>query len=82
MPQPSTNAVMAAATFAYFAAVMQRTSLGVASLEAAERFNTTATALSGLAVAQLAVYALMQIPVGVLLDRFGAKVLIVVLFRC
>jgi len=71
----SSNGVMAAATFAYFAAVMQRSSMGVASLEASERFGTSATALSGLAVTQLAVYAAMQIPVGVLLDRFGARAL-------
>jgi MFS family permease len=70
-------AVMAAATFAYFAAVMQRSSMGVGALDAAERFQTSATALSGLAVTQLAVYAMLQIPVGVLLDRFGARSLII-----
>jgi len=73
----NSTAVMATATFAYFAAVMQRSSMGVGALDAAERFHTNATALSGLAVTQLAVYALLQIPVGVLLDRFGAKLLIV-----
>lgn len=69
-------AVMAAATFAYFAAVMQRSSMGVAALPAADRFHTSATALSALAVFQLMVYAAMQIPVGILLDRFGARLLI------
>ena len=77
MRRNSSRAVMAAATFAYFAAVMQRSSMGVGALDAAERFETNATALSGLAVTQLAVYALLQIPVGVLLDRFGARSLIV-----
>jgi len=72
----NTSAVMAAATFAYFASVMQRSSMGVAALPAAERFHTTAAALSALAVFQLIVYAAMQIPVGILLDRFGARVLI------
>lgn len=76
MKMPS--AVMAVATFAYFAAVMQRSSMGVASLPAAERFSTTATALSALAVFQLAVYAIMQIPVGILLDKFGARFLIAI----
>ncbi len=73
---PKRSSVLAAATFAYFAAVMQRSSLGVASLAAASRFHVSASALAGLAVFQLAVYAVMQIPVGILLDRFGAKVLL------
>lgn len=71
-----TSVVMAVATFAYFASVMQRSSMGVAALPASERFGTTAAALSALAVFQLIVYAAMQIPVGILLDRFGARVLI------
>lgn len=51
--------------------------MGVATLNATERFETGATALSSLAAAQLAIYALMQIPVGVALDRFGASRLII-----
>lgn len=78
MPKLHHNAVMAAATFAYFASVMQRSSMGVGSLSAVERFHTSATALSALAVFQLIVYAVMQIPVGVLLDRFGARILIII----
>ncbi len=70
--------VLSAATFAYFAAVMQRSSLGVASLPAVERFHVSASALAALAVFQLIVYAAMQIPVGILLDRFGAKSLLAV----
>ncbi len=73
---PKRSAVLTAATFAYFAAVMQRSSLGVASLEAASRFHVSASALAALAVFQLAVYAAMQIPVGILLDRFGAKAML------
>jgi len=57
-------------------AVSQRSTMGVASLDAAAKFHTTAEQLSILAVAQLAVYAAMQIPVGVLLDRFGARILL------
>lgn len=72
------SAVLSVATFAYFAAVMQRSSLGVAALPAAERFNTSASSLAALAVFQLIVYAAMQIPVGILLDRFGARVLIAI----
>lgn len=64
------------ANLAYFFAVTQRTSLGVASLEASKRFETTASQLASLAVLQLVVYAGMQIPVGVLLDRFGPRILL------
>lgn len=61
------------ATFAYFLAVLQRSSLGVASVEASQRFDVNATQLSLLAVLQLVVYAATQIPVGILLDKFGPK---------
>jgi MFS family permease len=45
----------------------------VASVEASQRFEVNATQLSLLAVLQLVVYAAMQIPVGILLDKFGPK---------
>jgi MFS family permease len=64
------------AVFAYIVAVMQRTSLGVSGIEAAHRFEVSASVLSSLAVVQLMVYAALQIPTGVLLDRVGSKVLI------
>ena len=48
----------------------------VASLDATERFNTTAAQLSSLAVLQLAVYASMQIPVGIALDKFGPRIML------
>lgn len=51
--------------------------MGVASLSAISRFEVGAAALSTLAVAQLAIYAAMQIPTGMLLDRFGARRLII-----
>lgn len=74
-----TNAfwVLSAGTLSYLMAVTNRSSMGVASLQAAERFEVAATALSTLAVAQLVVYAAMQVPVGILLDRFGARALLV-----
>ena len=50
--------------------------MGIASLVATDRFHTTAEQLSTLAVAQLIVYAAMQIPVGLLLDRYGARMLL------
>ncbi|MEV6104415.1 MFS transporter [Streptomyces sp. NPDC051940] len=57
----------------YFAAIIYRTSLGVAGLDAAERFHINASALSAFSILQLLVYAGMQIPVGLLVDRFGPR---------
>lgn len=62
--------------FAYLIAITQRTSFGVAGLVATERFGATASALSAFTVIQLVVYAALQIPVGVLVDRFGPRVMI------
>jgi MFS family permease len=75
--RPNAFWVLAAGALTYLVAVTNRSSLGVASLQAADRFEVAATALSTLAVAQLIVYAAMQVPVGILLDRFGAKSLLV-----
>jgi sugar phosphate permease len=58
---------------AYGFAVFQRASLGVTGIEAQERFGATAAALSLFVVLQLAVYASLQIPVGLLLDRLGSR---------
>ncbi|PKW27579.1 MFS transporter [Phycicoccus duodecadis] len=66
-------AIWAVGLSVYVLAVFHRTSLGVAGLLAAERFHISAAQLSTFTVVQLAVYAAMQIPVGVLLDRFGSK---------
>ena len=62
---------------AYAVAVFHRASLGVAAVEAQHRFGATAAALSLFSVLQLAVYAGLQVPVGVLLDRVGSRRLIV-----
>jgi len=70
-------AVLIVAILAYVVGVLQRSSMGVAGVAATERFSIDATALSSLAVMQLLVYALLQIPVGVMADRFGPRVLIV-----
>jgi MFS family permease len=61
---------------AYVLAVFNRGSLGVASLQAQQRFHASAAQLSLFAVLQLAVYAAMQVPVGVALDRFGTRRLV------
>lgn len=57
----------------YFVAVIFRTSLGVAGLDAADRFHVSASALSTFSLLQLLVYAGMQIPVGLMVDRLGTK---------
>ncbi len=71
------GAVWAVALAAYLVGVMHRTSFGVAGLEAADRFDAAPAVLSGFVVLQLFVYAGLQIPAGVLLDRFGARRLVV-----
>ncbi|MFF8291550.1 nitrate/nitrite transporter [Streptomyces sp. NPDC016309] len=57
----------------YLVAVIFRTSLGVAGLDAADRFGVNASALSTFSILQLLVYAGMQIPVGLMVDRLGTK---------
>ena len=70
-------AVWSLGVAAYAVAVFQRASLGVAGLDAQERFGATAAVLSLFGVVQLGVYAAMQIPVGVLLDRVGPRRMVV-----
>jgi MFS family permease len=62
--------------FGYLVAVCQRTSFGVVGLEATERFHASASAISFFTVLQLLVYAGLQIPVGLLVDRFGSRAMI------
>jgi nitrate/nitrite transporter NarK len=62
---------------AYVVAVFNRASLGVTGVAAQHRFGATAAQLGLFGVLQLAVYAGLQVPVGVLLDRFGSRRLIV-----
>src|SRR5699024_12401290 len=69
--------VWIAAVTSYSIAVLQRTTMGVAGLEAAERFGASATIVSSFVVLQLAVYALCQVPAGLLLDRYGSRVTLV-----
>ncbi|MGR2752860.1 MFS transporter [Agromyces arachidis] len=58
---------------AYVLSVTNRTSLAAVGVDTAVRFDADASTLSMFAVIQLAVYGGMQIPVGLLLDRFGAR---------
>ena len=66
-------AMWALGTFAYVSAVTQRTSFGVAGVAAGERFEVGASLVSLFVVVQLLTYATLQVPVGVLADRFGTR---------
>lgn len=57
----------------YVVAVFHRSSLGVAGLVAADRFGISAAQLATFTMLQLLVYAAMQVPVGLLVDRFGSR---------
>ncbi len=70
---PRAVAVWGIGVFVYFIAVVHRSSLGVAGIDAATRFHIGASALSSFSILQVLVYAGMQIPVGLLVDRFGTK---------
>lgn len=68
--------VWGAGLVAYVVAVLHRTSFGVAGIEATARFGASESVLATFVVVQLLVYAGLQVPVGVLLDRFGSRRLI------
>ena len=70
-------AVLAVGVLAYVLTVMQRTTLGVAGLDAAERFSVSPGALSAFVFIQVAVYIVAQIPAGLLVDRWGSRVMLV-----
>ncbi len=65
--------IWAIAVLVYLAAVFHRTSLGVASIEAGARFGLGPAALGTFTVLQIGLYAVMQIPTGLLVDRYGAR---------
>jgi len=72
-PSRAAWAVLAGGIALYFLAVVNRTALGVAGVQALDRFGIEATWLSILAVAQIATYAALQLPAGALLDRWGPR---------
>jgi MFS family permease len=61
----------------YILAVMQRTTFGVAGLDAAQRFGISPAALSAFVFLQVAVYIAAQLPGGLLVDRWGARTVLV-----
>ena len=72
-PTARAYVVWVVALLAYAVAVFHRSSLGVAAVEAQERFSAGASAVALFLVLQLAVYAGLQVPVGVALDRLGSR---------
>ncbi|MGI5951393.1 MAG: MFS transporter [Brooklawnia sp.] len=65
--------VWLAGTLAFITAMFSRTSFGVAGAYAAERFGSPITLMSIFVIVQMIVYASMQIPAGMLLDRLGSR---------
>lgn len=62
----------------FILAMFHRTSLGVAGPLAAHRFSLSAAQLSTFLMLQLGVYAAMQVPSGILIDRFGPRRMLLV----
>ncbi|MBI2244879.1 MAG: MFS transporter [Nocardioides sp.] len=69
----SPYAVWGVGLLVYLVAVFHRSSLAVAGLAATDRFDITAAQLATFTMLQLLVYAGLQIPVGLLVDRFGPR---------
>lgn len=65
--------IWGAAVAVYLAAVFHRGSLGVAGPDALARFGVGPAALSVFTVLQVGIYAGMQVPTGLLVDRFGSR---------
>ena len=69
--------VLGVGLIAYILTVMQRTTFGVAGLDAAQRFQISPGALSMFVFIQVAVYVAVQIPAGLLVDRWGSRAMLV-----
>lgn len=69
--------VLGAGVLAYVLAVMQRTSVGAAGLDAAQRFSIDAGTLSFFVFLQVIVFVMAQVPAGLMVDRFGSRAMLV-----
>lgn len=78
IPMGKAGVVWLVALGVYVLAVFHRSSLAVAGLAATERFDISAAQLATFTMLQLLVYAGMQIPVGLLVDRYGARAVLTV----
>lgn len=70
--------VWVSAVLVYIAAIASRTSFGVAGIDAIERFHVDATRIAVFTSVQVGVYALSQIPMGLLIDKFGPRKLLAI----
>jgi MFS family permease len=68
--------VWSVAVAAYVVGVMQRTTFGVSGVAAVDRFDVSPDILASFVFVQVAVYLGMQIPAGLLLDRWGPRALL------
>ena len=62
----------------YAVAILGRTSFGVASVEAIDRFGVDASRIAVFTAVQVGVYAAAQIPTGLLIDKLGPRFMLVV----
>ncbi|AWB81511.1 MFS transporter [Corynebacterium yudongzhengii] len=70
--------VWGAAVLFYIVAITGRTSFGVAGVDAIARFEVDASRIAVFTAVQVGVYALAQIPVGLLIDRFGSRRVLII----
>ncbi|MDO5031329.1 nitrate/nitrite transporter [Corynebacterium sp.] len=70
--------VWVAAMLVYIMAITGRTSFGVAGLEAIDRFQVDASRIAVFTTVQVGIYALAQIPTGILIDKYGPRKLLVI----
>jgi sugar phosphate permease len=70
--------VFASVLFTYFIIVSQRTAPGLISDQLMKDFNVTASTIGLLASIQFFAYAGLQVPVGILSDRFGPNLFLIV----
>lgn len=61
----------------YIVAITGRTSFGVASVDAIDRFGVDASRIAVFAAVQMGVYALAQIPTGLGIDKFGPRAMVI-----
>ena len=73
MDRPRALRAWAIGAAVFAVAVSYRTALGVAGGDATHRFGLSATQLASFTALQLVVYLILQVPAGVLLDRFGPR---------
>ena len=74
---PRAVVIWLAAVAVYVVAVTGRTSFGVAGLAAMDRFDVDASRIAVFTSVQVGVYALAQIPVGLLIDHRGPRFMLV-----